>query len=175
MAKFDPYYKWFAIKPDQQPPNFYRLLGVELFESDADVIDTASDQRMTFLQSCANGEHAALSQRMMNEVSTARVTLLNNQKRQAYDKQLRAKLNESSAPANDSSSLAQAVSIKTRPKTRGIAARRKKKPSPLPMILGTVAIATIAIIAVMLTTGDDDPPENEGGSASQREVETSKC
>ena len=39
--KFDPYHKWLGIPPKDQPPNHYRLLGIELFESDADVIATA--------------------------------------------------------------------------------------------------------------------------------------
>ena len=38
---FDPYYKWLGIPPGEQPPNHYRLLGVSLFEPDADVIDAA--------------------------------------------------------------------------------------------------------------------------------------
>ena len=43
---FDPYYKWLAIPPEEQPPHHYRLLGVQRFESDPDVIATAADQRM---------------------------------------------------------------------------------------------------------------------------------
>ena len=38
MADFDPYYQWLAIPLKDQPPNHYRLLGVETFESNADVI-----------------------------------------------------------------------------------------------------------------------------------------
>ena len=34
---FDPYHKWLGIPPDQQPAHHYRLLGIGLFESDADV------------------------------------------------------------------------------------------------------------------------------------------
>ena len=37
--KFDPYYKWLGIPPQDQPPHHYRLLGIELFEPDRDVID----------------------------------------------------------------------------------------------------------------------------------------
>ena len=43
---FDPYHKWLAIPPEEQPPNHYRLLGVSPFESDPDVIENAADQRM---------------------------------------------------------------------------------------------------------------------------------
>ena len=35
---FDPYRKWLGIPPKDQPPNHYRLLGIDLFEADAEVI-----------------------------------------------------------------------------------------------------------------------------------------
>ena len=41
--RFDPYHRWLAIPPKDQPPNHYRLLGVELFEADPDVIENAAD------------------------------------------------------------------------------------------------------------------------------------
>ena len=30
---FDAYHEWLGIPPKDQPPNHYRLLGIELFES----------------------------------------------------------------------------------------------------------------------------------------------
>lgn len=42
---FDPYHKWLGISPKDQPPNHYRLLGIELFEGVPDVIESAADQR----------------------------------------------------------------------------------------------------------------------------------
>ena len=80
---FDPYHKWLGIKPEEQPPNYYRLLGVSVFESDEDVIDSAAEQRMTFLQACATGDQIALSRKLLNQVSKARVTLLNPEKKAA--------------------------------------------------------------------------------------------
>jgi hypothetical protein len=32
-TQFDPYRKWLGIAPADQPPNHYRLLGLDLFES----------------------------------------------------------------------------------------------------------------------------------------------
>ena len=43
---FDPYHKWLGIPPKDQPPNYYRLLAINLFESDAEVIDTAANRQM---------------------------------------------------------------------------------------------------------------------------------
>ena len=34
VEDFDPYYRWLGIRDQQRPPNFYRLLGLELFEDD---------------------------------------------------------------------------------------------------------------------------------------------
>ena len=43
---FDPYLKWLGIPPKDQPAHHYRLLGIEAFESDPEVISNAADQRM---------------------------------------------------------------------------------------------------------------------------------
>ena len=37
--KFDPYYQWLGIPPKDQPPSHYRLLGIEEFESNPEVIE----------------------------------------------------------------------------------------------------------------------------------------
>jgi hypothetical protein len=89
---FDPYHKWLGISPKDQPPNHYRLLAIELFERDADVIEGAADRVMGHLRTFQAGLHSAHSQRLLNECAAARVTLLDPQKRAEYDRQLRQKL-----------------------------------------------------------------------------------
>ncbi|MDA1016679.1 MAG: hypothetical protein O3A00_19750 [Planctomycetota bacterium] len=86
---FDPYHKWLGIPPSEQPPNHYRLLGLEPFEADLDVIDTAADRAMSFLQQCSTGDQIEASQKLLNEVSQARVRLLNAKHKRAYDEQLK--------------------------------------------------------------------------------------
>ena len=88
MPNFDPYHKWLAIPPQEQPPNHYRLLGVQLFESDPDVIASAADQRMAHIRSFQTGTHADLSQQILNELAAARVCLLNPEKKAEYDQAL---------------------------------------------------------------------------------------
>ena len=39
---FDPYHRWLGIRDKQRPVNHYRLLGLELLESDLDVIREAA-------------------------------------------------------------------------------------------------------------------------------------
>jgi hypothetical protein len=97
-AKFDPYYTWLAIPPDEQPPNHYRLLGVPCFEANADVIANAADRQMLHLRTYQSGKHGPLSQRLLNEVSAAKVCLLNAAKKAAYDGQLRQRLASAASP-----------------------------------------------------------------------------
>ena len=87
-VQFDPYRKWLGIPPEEQPPNHYRLLGIGLFESDPDVISNAADRQMVHLRSFQSGTHSELSQRILNELSAARVCLLDAQRKTLYDAQL---------------------------------------------------------------------------------------
>ena len=89
--KFDPYYKWLGIPPKDQPPHHYRLLGIELFEEDRDVIDAAANRVMAYLKDLATGDEADYSQKLLNEIAQARICLLNKDKKAAYDQQLRAR------------------------------------------------------------------------------------
>ena len=85
---FDPYHKWLGIPPDRQPPDYYTLLGVPVFENDPDVIDSTADQRMSHLRKFQTGQHGDLSQKLLNEVANARVCLLNAAKKAEYDRKL---------------------------------------------------------------------------------------
>jgi hypothetical protein len=87
-TEFDPYYKWLGIPTSEQPPNHYRLLGIELFEEDPDVISAAADRQMGHVKAFATGPYAAHSQLLLNELSKARVSLLNPNLKPIYDQQL---------------------------------------------------------------------------------------
>ncbi len=89
---FDPYYKWLGIPPKDQPPHHYRLLGIELFEPDREVIDAAANRLMGYLKELASGDDASHSQKLLNEISRARLCLLNKEKKVAYDRELKEKL-----------------------------------------------------------------------------------
>ncbi len=91
---FDPYFKWLGIPKADQPPHAYRLLGIELFESDADVISNAADGRMAQIKSFQTGRFAAVSQKLLNEIAAAKVCLLNPQKKVEYDQRLQAHLQQ---------------------------------------------------------------------------------
>lgn len=88
---FDPYYKWLGIPPEEQPPDHYRLLGIRTLETDADVIAHAADRQMAHVRTFQSGPHAEHSQRMLNEISAARLCLHVPETKAAYDEALKSR------------------------------------------------------------------------------------
>ena len=89
MSQFDPYYVWLGIPPKDQPPNYYCLLGIERFEADPKVIESAADRQMAHVRTFQAGQHRDASQKILNELSTARGCLLVPETKAAYDRTLR--------------------------------------------------------------------------------------
>src|SRR3954465_15697187 len=81
---FDAYYQWLGIAPKDQPPNYYRLLGVDLFESHPDVIESAADRQMSHVRSFQGGPQGDVSQKLLNEITSAKLCLLNAAKKAEY-------------------------------------------------------------------------------------------
>ena len=87
-GEFDPYHRWLGIPPKYQPANHYRLLGLELLEDDSEVIRDAAEQRMAHVRTYQLGPDVELSQRILNELATAKVCLMDPVAKAAYDQQL---------------------------------------------------------------------------------------
>src|SRR5687767_3181415 len=85
---FDPYHLWLGIPPEEQPPDYYRLLGLRRFEGDPEVISNAADRQMLHVRSFQTGPRAVECQRLLNELSAARSYLLDRSKKAAYDQAL---------------------------------------------------------------------------------------
>jgi len=92
MVPFDPYFKWLAIPPEEQPPHHYRLLGLPIFLDDVDVIEGAAEQRTIYLRTFQTGPNSELAERLLNEVSEARLCLLTAEDKTEYDKRLHSSL-----------------------------------------------------------------------------------
>jgi len=92
LREFDPYHRWLGIPPEQQPASHYRLLGIAAFENDAEVIRDAAARQMAHVRTYHLGQHAELSQRILNELGIAKACLLNPQKKAIYDTALREEL-----------------------------------------------------------------------------------
>ena len=82
--EFDPYYKWLGIPPSAQPADHYRLLGIQKFEDNADVISHAADQRMAHVRTFQTSEHSKASQQILHELATARLCLLDARKKSSF-------------------------------------------------------------------------------------------
>lgn len=89
MPEFNAYHKWLGIPPEEQPPNYYRLLGVALFEKDRDVIISALDQRQVYLKQKSVGPRGELAEPLLEELHQARLCLLNRLMKAKYDSSLR--------------------------------------------------------------------------------------
>ncbi len=132
-ADFDPYYKWLGISPDERLPTHYRLLGLIAFESDPEVIEAAADRVMSYLQEVSTGAEMARAQKLLGEVSRARLCLLNAEKKEAYDEKLRARL---AAIEADKTLRSDAASSEAAPEPQGedplspIESERFDKPPP---------------------------------------------
>lgn len=162
---FDPYHKWLGILSKEQPPNHYRLLHLELFESDLDVIEGAADRAMGFVRQYQSGEHAALAAKLLNEIATARLCLLKPAAKAEYDGKLRKKLsvgeppnaetNEPPAlPLDDElSQLMAAPAIRSSPKSR----RKKSKPSQGIRVAGGIVAALLVVVVGILASRPSRP------------------
>lgn len=115
---FDPYHVWLGISPGEQPPHHYRLLGIPLFESEPEVIEAAADRQMTYLRQVSHGKRAELSQKLLNEVSAAKLCLLHPGNKAEYDRVLKEKL-APRQPGADSGTAPQKVPSKTAASTAG--------------------------------------------------------
>ena len=85
---FDPYWEWLEIPPEDQPPTFYRLLGLDDFEDDLATIDAAAKQTTAYLHPMAAGPNRESVQKLLSEVAKARRTLLGSEAKEAYDESL---------------------------------------------------------------------------------------
>ena len=88
MSDFDPYQQWLGIPPNEQPPDHYRLLGLCRFEPDRNVIQTATDDRMALVRVYQTGPRAVWTQKLLNELATAKLCLLNPYSKAEYDASL---------------------------------------------------------------------------------------
>jgi hypothetical protein len=129
---FDPYHRWLGIPRKDQPANHYRLLGIEIFEDDPAVIESAADRQMAHVRSFQTGPRDPLSQQILNELSTARICLLAPEKKTAYDRQLNIELtakDTTAQPANSVVSTDAVPSQKLSPMTPLVPRQQAGRPS----------------------------------------------
>ncbi len=163
---FDPYLSWLGIRSPERPPNHYRLLGIEMFETSADVIATAADRQMAHVRTFQSGKQGELSQRVLNELAAARVCLLNPAKKQRYDELLRgsaaraaaegvgvrastAAASQPAASGRSSATVAEkpagfAVDFRADGYKSARGRRKKQRTSLAPLVMGAIGIVVLA-------------------------------
>ena len=142
--KFDPYYTWLGIPPQEQPPHFYRLLGLEAFEENREVIATAANRQLEYLRDLGEGEQRKYAEKLLEFISKARVCLLDPQRKATYDDRLRTKQAQDNldnlAPLSDKDPgsralsddlLDEAVTGLATPRTRRPPATSQRPPTPI--------------------------------------------
>ena len=124
-GSFDPYHRWLGIPPKHQPADHYRLLGLERFEDDVEVIRDAAERQMAHVRGYALGKHADLSQKILNELATAKACLLDPGKKAEYDQRLGQQRGLSTAAAEPPS--ASAPTIPPPPPAATLAGARERR------------------------------------------------
>ncbi|QDT44933.1 Serine/threonine-protein kinase pkn1 [Gimesia alba] len=132
MTKFDPYQRWLGIPPQDQPPHFYRLLGLELFEEDPEIIKAAAENAIAFIQQNAFGEELQQSQRLLKDIEKVAAYLMSPPHKAKYDKKLKAKLGISTPEVSAPEAPTQQTSSKQNPKPAPpTSSQSQESPSPI--------------------------------------------
>jgi hypothetical protein len=170
MAPFDPYYQWLGIPETERPISKYRLLALVDFEADRGVIGAAAEQRTIYLRTMQSGEHTVLVAELLNEVSQARVCLLDGKSKSRYDTQLRSDLEP--APEQDPLAFAaeELAAISSRPTTRS----RGGKPFWHQPWSAAAGGAFVMLLIMLLFGSGDEPKESGQGNSPKNTSPTSK-
>lgn len=86
---FNPYVEWLGLTESTVRPDHYRLLGLPPFESDARRITAACDGMLAKVRSNRPGAHLREWQALLDELTSARNCLLDDQTKTKYDAHLR--------------------------------------------------------------------------------------
>lgn len=86
--EFDGYRKWLGIANKKRPPTHYELLAISLDEDDPEVIRAAAEQRRHYVEKKRGEGHDAVVTEILYRIGEAEATLLNDEMRRDYDRQV---------------------------------------------------------------------------------------
>ncbi len=93
----NPYRQWLELDTDASSLNHYELLGLPLYENDADKILHAADRALARVRSHRPGTHAAAWSKLLDELAQAKKCLRDAKQKNRYDAALRAQQHTPSA------------------------------------------------------------------------------
>jgi sulfatase modifying factor 1 len=177
MAPFNPYYQWLGIPETERPISKYRLLALVDFENNREVISAAAERQTIYLRTLQAGEHAVLVAELLNEVSRARVTLLNADQKAEYDEDLREQQTPEPVPEPTPPPIPEVQTPAPTPVVvRGTVTQefpvsvvqsakrpRRRKPKVFwkqPAVIGISVVGVIGILVLfinLMSSGDADP------------------
>ncbi len=70
---FNAYLKWLGIPPQEQPPNYYRLLAIPQFENDPETIENAAYRQASYVKTFRLGEHVEHCAKLLAEIAVAKL------------------------------------------------------------------------------------------------------
>ncbi len=88
----DGYAEWLGVTTPSRPLNHYQLLGLAAFEGDRLKILAAAEAALGKVRPFRDGERADECQRILDELSMAKLVLCDGARKGQYDGQLRSKL-----------------------------------------------------------------------------------
>ncbi len=94
----DGYAEWLGITTPKRPLSHYQLLGLADFESNPAKIVAAADAALARVQQKSPGPRAAEWQKILDQLSMAKLVLCNSARKGQYDGQLRSKLSPAPNP-----------------------------------------------------------------------------
>lgn len=86
--EFDGYRKWLGIANRKRTPTHYELLAISLDEDDPEVIRAAAEQRRHYVETKRGDGHDSVVTEILFRIGEAEATLLNDEMRRNYDRQL---------------------------------------------------------------------------------------
>lgn len=173
MNECELYHKWLGIPASEQPANHYRLLGLTLFENDPAVIENAADQRLGHLRTLRTSQHVDVAERMLNEVTAAKICLLKPDRKAKYDAMLSARMNQR-GPSPAAPSLPQEQSpqagaaadvpddtpffVDLTPSRRVVPDLPRKRMNPVVLLGPVLGIALVALVIYFKNLNSTDAP-----------------
>jgi hypothetical protein len=164
---FDPYEHWLGIPPPEQPPNYYRLLGIGPGESDLALIGRAYQLRMDHVQLCDDGTYPEAAMRLREHLTGARHVLLDPELKGRYDTTL--KLQSAPEPALGSGPpFAGPIPSALPPAIRGTSSAAKAWLSWLISVALAflVAVPILMFLIGRIPSGAPRPPAENGDAAT---------